>query len=82
MKTGSSPKYKQTEFKFTFGPFLQDQGAELWPPQKMIEIADLYEDAAHQLRVISEILYHKKRPCPFAPKPLLKLLPPRKLALN
>ena len=85
-------QYKQTEFRFTFGPFLHGQGAETWDVRRMIEAAEVYEDAAHQLRVISSIVakYQKGQvECqkgavlhPSSPAESLKMPPARKLALN
>lgn len=82
MKNGSSNQNdkRQLEFKFTFGPFLHEQCAELWPVEKMLYAAKVYEQAAHQLRVIALALQNRRSPS-FS-KPRLKKLPIQKLRLN
>lgn len=81
-KIGSSLPV-QLHFKFTFGPLLQKQGAELWSPEEMEHFAELYDQAVHQLRVVARILRHRRARAQ-APRPPARLtwIPPRRAALN
>lgn len=65
--------------RFTFSPFLQSEGAEVWTHEKRLAVASFYKKLARQLEMSVKIARADDQPLP---PPALRKLPLRLLVRN